>query len=49
MDINGILETLSGLISVEQITEFLTGIADKVPALAEIINTITGLLGSIGA
>lgn len=49
MDINSILETLGGIISVEQITGFLAGIAEKVPALAEVINTITGLLGSIGA
>lgn len=49
MDINSILETLGGIISVEQITGFLAGIADKVPALEGIISTITGLLGSIGA
>ncbi len=49
MDIDSILATLSGIISVEQITEFLTGIADKVPALEGIISTIIGLISGIGA
>lgn len=47
--LSGILGTLSGLIPVDQIADFLTGIADKVPALEGIITTIVEALGGLGA
>lgn len=49
MDPSSILETISSIIPVDQIVEFLNGIADKVPALEGIISTLVGLISGTGA